>query len=384
MATTGSVQVKNGKYYAVLNLYDENGKRKPKWVPTGLEVRGNKRNAEKFLHEEIARRDKKNVPYSKITVAEYFKMWLDDYKTQVKPNTYRNYYGNMTNHIIPYFERQKILLQELKPHHLEKYYSIKQRAGSCLESDEALSATTIKHHHQNISIALTEAVRRGLITYNPAKSARTPKTEKYVSNFLNTTELNELLTLYRGTVIEIPVTLCAVYGFRRSEVLGLRWKYISFENRSITIAETLQQGVGGNYQDTPKTKSSYRTLPMTDEVYSLLLEHKVRQAERKAVMGEHYTDNDYVCTWNDGRVVTPNYLSTKFHKIISKSMLPKIRFHELRHSAASNLLNMGFSCVQVQEWLGHSSAATTLNFYAHADKSSKISMATAISEALRL
>ena len=92
-------------------------------------------------------------------------------------------------------------------------------------------------------------------------------------------------------------------------------------------------------------------------------------------MGNYYIYNDYVCTWGNGEVIAPNYLTRTFHSVIQNSTLPQIRLHDLRHSVASNLLNLGFSVVQVQEWLGHGSASTTLNFYAHVDKSSKISIA---------
>ena len=375
---TGSIQVKNGKWWVVVNLYDENGKRKPKWIDTMLSERGNKRNAEKMLSDYLAEYNKMNIPYSKLTVADYFTQWLKDVQTEIKQNTYRSYYGNMTNHIIPYFKQNKIQLQELTPFDLENYYKSKLQPNSKIKSESALSATTIKHHHQNISKALSDAVRKGLILANPAASAKTPKAEKFKGKFLNRKQINELLLLFRGNVIELPVLLCSVYGFRRSEVLGLKWHNIDFENRSITIAETLQQGVGGNYADTPKTDSSYRTLPMTDNVYACLNAQKSLQNERKRLMGNYYANTDYVCVWANGEVISPNYLTRTFHSIIGKSNLPQIRLHDLRHSAASNLLDMGFSVVQVADWLGHSSSATTLNFYAHAEKRSKMDIANAL------
>jgi len=257
------------------------------------------------------------------------------------------------------------------------------KAGSKLNGKEALSATTIKHHHQVISKALTDAVRKGLLNFNPASSAKTPKAERFSGSFLNPNELNQLLGLFIGNVVELPVTLCAVYGFRRSEVLGLKWDNIDFDNRSITVAETLQQGIGGDYVDTPKTTSSYRTLPMTDSVYKLLKEQRAKQDRRQQAMGEYYVQSNYVCTWNNGEVISPNYLSRTFHSVISKSGLLNIRLHDLRHSAASNLLSMGFSIVEVQQWLGHGSASTTLNFYAHIDKTSKLGMADAMEKALK-
>lgn len=319
-----------------------------------------------------------NIPYSQLTVADYFTQWLIDIQTEVKQNTYRSYYGNMTNHIIPYFQQNKIQLQELTPFDLEDYYKSKLQPNSKMKSESALSATTIKHHHQNISKALTDAVRKGLILANPAASARTPKAEKFKGEFLNRKQVNELLLLFKGNVVELPVLLCSVYGLRRSEVLGLKWHNVDFESKSITIAETLQQGTHGDYTDTPKTDSSYRTLPMTNEVYNSLKTAKNLQNERQKLMGNYYVQSDYVCTWQDGNVISPNYLTRTFKSVISKSNLPQIRLHDLRHSAASNLLDMGFSVVQVADWLGHSSSATTLNFYAHAEKRSKMDIANAL------
>lgn len=142
----------------------------------------------------------------------------------------------------------------------------------------------------------------------------------------------------------------------------LKWKNVDFINRTITISETLQQHTGGNYTDHPKTESSYRTLSLNNTAYDLLKEQKKLQDERKLLMGNYYIYNDYVCTWGNGEVITPNYLTRTFHSVIQNSTLPQIRLHDLRHSVASNLLNLGFSVVQVQEWewLGHGSASQHL------------------------
>ena len=147
MAITGSIQQKNGRYHMVINMPTENGKTKPKWISTGLTIRGNKKQAQKMLEDKLSELNKYNIPYCKLTVADYFKSWLPLVEKEVRPNTYRSYYGNMTNHIIPYFEKKKILLQDLKPYHLEAYYASKTQEGSKMSSRGALSPTTIKHHH---------------------------------------------------------------------------------------------------------------------------------------------------------------------------------------------------------------------------------------------
>lgn len=386
MTVSGSLQIKNKKYYIVLNLYDGQGDRKQKWINTKLDIKGNKRRAEKMLSEMLAEYQKKDVVfYSTITVADYFNEWLEEIVISVRPNTYRTYFSNMKNHIIPYFENKKILLQELNTYDLEEYYFSKLQKGSKIKTEDALSTTTIKHHHQNISKALSDAQRRGLINSNPATVAKTPKLKKYKMQFLNNEQLEEMLILFKGNPVELPVILCAVYGFRRSEVLGLKWSNVDLINRIITISETLQQnGSNGNYTDTTKSESSNRVLPMTDSIYNLLIKCKEIQTKRSQIMGNYYIENDYVCVLENGNNISPNYLTRTFHSVISKSNLPPIRLHDLRHSVASNLLNNGFSVVQVQEWLGHGSASTTLNFYAHVDKTSKTTIANSLEKMIRI
>ena len=382
MAVAGFITTKNGKYYAVLNLKEETGKRKQKWFSTNLPLRGNKRSAEKFLQKLIDEWEAKSTPFCRLTFADYLEQWIEGAGVNIKPNTYRTYQAMVANHIVPYFKQHPVLLQELKPTDLDAYYQSKQQPGSKQNGKGTLSTMSIRHHHQVISKALSDAIHDGLIQFNPASAARKPKVERYNASFLNPSEIDTMLALFIGNVAELPVNLCAVYGFRRSEVLGLKWEHIDFENRTITVTETLQQGVNGDYVDTPKTNSSYRTLPMTDSVYKLLKGQKHRQERLQGALGAGYIQNDYVCTWPDGNVISPNYLTRTFHNVIVKSSLPNIRLHDLRHSAASNLLNMGFSIVQVQQWLGHGSASTTLNFYAHVDKNSKLDMAAAMERAI--
>lgn len=387
MAVTGNIQPKNGVYYAVINLYDENGQRHQKWINTNLPLRGNKKAAAAFLAEQITKYEAETVAYMSVTVADYFERWLAKIEREVRPNTFRNYYSNMQNHIIPYFRASKIKLQGLTNTDLEAYYKSKLKKGSKLRSGEALSPTTVKHHQQNISKALSDAVHDHLIKSNPASIVQMPKPEgrvkKFKPEFLNTKEVDSLLLLFSGSVVEFPVRLCAFYGFQRSEVLGLKWSAIDFERRTLSVEVTLQQGVGGNYEDETKTDSGMRTLPMSQNIYDLLKRQQELQLERSKLMGEYYIDSDYVCTWPNGAVITPNYLTASFHKVISKSTLPHVRLHDLRHSAATNLLELGFNVVQVAEWLGHESPNTTLKFYGHAVKSSKTEMANALENVLK-
>ena len=128
----------------------------------------------------------------------------------------------------------------------------------------------------------------------------------------------------------------------------------------------------------PKTESSYRTLPMIDKVYTLLSAQKERQSRNRAILGQSYIGSDFVCTWDDGRLITPDYVTREFHKVIKKSKLPTIRLHDLRHFVASNLLNNGYSPTDVAAWLGPSTPVTTFGYYAHASKASKEHFSNAV------
>ena len=380
---TGSIQGKNGKWYMVISYKDMQNNWKTKWKSTGLSVRGNKKLAEQMLKEELNTLTKNSIEISEIKLADYFQKWTDEQKFMVEPNTYRSYKGNMENHIIPYFRMLGLKLTELKTYHLEEYYRCKQSSNSMLNGKKALSPSTIKHHHQNISKALSDAVRKELIFANPAANAKTPKVHKYRCTFLTFEEVNQLIELVKGTVIEIPVILIAVYGMRRSECLSLKWSDINFESMQFTISSSLLQHPGGDYERAAtKNESSYRTLPLTRQVKNILEKQHQTQEENKKLFRGEYHQSDYICTWADGRIITPNYLTRTFKKIIRASSLPDVHIHSLRHSVASNLLANNFSVVDVQHFLGHSDASTTLSFYSHIDGSSKRKIAIALDDKL--
>lgn len=387
MATTsGSLQIKDGKYYAVLsfktNEFSANGKPKfkTKWFCTGYTVKGNKKKAQQFLEDKRAEYDSKDLNYSGYYFTDYIEVWLKNIKPELRPSTYRGYAGNVRNHIVPYFKGRKTKLQDLTSWELEDFYTHLLTDKSRFDGSKPLSATTIKHIHRTISKALNDAIRRGILKYNVASTAKTPKAEKHRGEFLNKEQVKELLMLFKGSVVEIPVMLCALFGFRRGEVLGLKWHSIDMVKHTITISETLQQHIGGSITVPPKTNSSFRTLPIPENVYCVLKAHKQKQKDMQNLLGNDYIVSDYVCTWDNGRVIEPNYLTRVFHNTILESDLPTIRLHDLRHSVASNLLDMGFSVVQVAEWLGHSSSATTLNYYAHVNKTSKMSISNSIND----
>ncbi len=175
-------------------------------------------------------------------------------------------------------------------------------------------------------------------------------------------------------------------SMRRSEAPGLCWDKVDFNNNQFVIARAMiQNGEHGYYlKECTKNESSYRTLPMTKDIRTMLLALKDRQEQNKTFFGNTYVQTDFVFTWPDGNPITPNYITRIFHNVVVESDLPPVRLHDLRHSTAGNLLAHGFSVVEVQRWLGHPQASTTLNFYSHIDATSKINIRDALENLLPL
>ena len=199
------------------------------------------------------------------------------------------------------------------------------------------------------------------------------------------TEVEKLFEAAKGTRLEIPTFLGAFYGLRRSEVLGLKWSAIDFQSNTITIKHTVTScNIDGKHiqvaQDTTKTKSSMRTLPLVPVFKDKLLQLKEKQAEYRRVCGKCYDKRylEYICVDEMGTLISPHYLTSAFPKLLAKNNLRHIRFHDLRHSCASLLLANGVPMKQIQEWLGHSDFSTTANVYAHLDYNSKLSSADAM------
>ena len=361
---SGSLQEKSGMYYIVQYIRDENGKSKQVWKSTGLKVEGNRETAEKLLAESIAKCDDITVNTANLLFSDYLFSWIKQVSFELQKSTIRGYKGCLNNHIIPYFKSQQIKLVDLKIRDLEAFYSHLRNKG--------LSPQTIRNHHAVIAKALNDAVRLELITRNPAPYAKKPKVTPYVGEYRNLMELSELTALFSDTPIYNAVKFAAIYGLRRSELLGLCWDAIDFPKNQFVIRRTLIQGEHENYlHNFTKNSSSYRALPLTEEAKSLLTKIKEEQKKNRCLLGEEYAENNFIFTWPDGKPISPNYITRKFHKVQLKNNLAPIRIHDLRHSAASNLIHQGFSINEVQNWLGHSQASTTLNIYCHVDASSK-------------
>lgn len=382
---SGTLSIKKDFYYVVLSWVDINGQRHRKWVSTGLPAKGNKRRAK----EELARICGSYEPptvveelCSDMLFADYLEQWLDIVKVRVKIATYCCYQYMVVNIIGPYFKNKGFTLRGLEARHIQQFYS---------EQLKKVKPNTVIKYHAVIYQALKYAFKTDLVTQNVAMKVDRPKKNDYQPVFLDAAELQQLFDVVKGTKLELPVLTAAFYGLRRGEVIGLKWDAIDFERETITIRHTVTSvHLDGKTQiieqNSAKTKSSIRTLPLVGTFKEYFQEVKRAQEVNMRVCGNCYNHqyDGYVLVDELGERMSPNYLTRYFPEYIEKHGMRKMRFHDLRHSCASLLLSNGVPLKQIQEWLGHSDFSTTANIYAHLDYRSKISSAQAMVKGLLL
>ena len=377
--------MKNGRYYAVLNYRNAGGQRKTKWIALGLPEKGNKRKAE----AELARLRAEFEPpkevgdlSSDMLFADYLLEWLEIAKGRLAVATYSSYAAMIKKPVGPYFRQRNLTLRELEARHLQMFYS---------EMLRKVKPNTVIHYHAIIHSALKYAVKTDMLVQNVADKVDRPKKNSFQPVFLSAEEMQKMFEALRGTKLELPVLVAAFYGFRRGEVLGLKWDAIDFERGTISVIRTVTTiTLDGKQteieQQSAKTKSSLRTLPLIGSLREYFLQVKEAQELNKQVCGNCYNHeyDGFVFVDELGERMRANYLTSAFPKFLESHGLRRMRFHDLRHSCASLLLANGVPLKHIQEWLGHSDFTTTANIYAHLDYKSKITSAQAMETGLAL
>lgn len=376
---TGSLQVKNGKYYMVLNGV-ENGKRKQRWVSTGLTEKGNKRKAERMLRERLAEEERKapSGEATNILFTDYLQRWLALSERRVDEVTMQSYRMLSLRHVLPWFQERCLTLSEVSRKVIQEFLDEKGRCGR-LDGKGGLGPKSLRELKNILNQTLNEAVREELLTVNPCNLLRLPPKETSRAQFYTSEQLNALLTAVKEEPLYPLIRTAVVYGLRRSELLGLKWDGLDFENDTLAIRHTVVKVYSTVAKDKTKTKSSYRSFPLPPEMRDLFLSLRADQERNRRLLGKDYVQTDYVFCWPDGRPFTSDYVSHRFGKLLKKYGLPHIRFHDLRHSCASFFINQGCDLKQVQEWMGHSDISTTANIYGHLETQRKNAMAAMVS-----
>ena len=376
---TGSLTVKNGKYYAVLNVY-EDGKRKKKWICSDFPEKGNKRRAEQFLREKLAEYERmEGIVKTDMLFSDYVRVWLEHIARKVDTVTMQGYQVLADGHILPYFDESKIALADIDHKHIQRYIDIKAKDGR-LDGKGGLSPRSLKLHKNIINQALNLALQNKLILANPCQFVILPQAVRYESSFYNEKQLNALFVALDDDPMLPIVKITALYGLRRSELLGLQWDSIDFDAKTMTIRHTVSKVTEVVAKDKTKNASSRRTFPLTPDALEIFKAAKCLEQQNRLAFGLQYQENTYVFKWPDGHPYSPDYVSERFSNLLKKHNLPHIRFHELRHSCASMLLSMGWNLKDIQEWLGHSDIKMTANLYSHLDVARKNNIADSLAE----
>ena len=349
--------VKNGKQYVVFDYKDSAGKRKRRWVCTELPEKCTKKALKEAVDEIVAefdeqfrtgtipkRRSEKthtiNVPYavmadtaeSKMKLDAYIDLWLTAVRQNLARTTH-NSYRRANKQFAAYLNEHypELTLGTLRYTHVQEFLNHKL--------DEGCKGSCAKQYYLAIHSALAYAVKMEYIPAHPMDKLVVPRAERYEATFYNKDELNKLFEVFKDDKLELIVHIAAYYGLRRSEVLGLRWDAIDFTNKTITIQRKVVIDYDGSGQkklyveNRLKTSSTRRTLPLIPHIERMLLERKELEAHFKKISGRSYDKEfeGFVCRDNFGKLISPDYVTSRFHYVITKAGLRHLRFHDLRH-----------------------------------------------------
>ena len=385
-----SVQSKKGRLYAVMQV-KKDGTTKPVWRALGLPEGANKTKVNKAFREVVAQyeqefweeQERGGRPPADIPVYDYLVSYLKRVEPELQKNTIVSYRSMTNGKIRRYFQRRpQLTLGNLKPQDIQDFYQ-------SLFADGVV-ANTVIHYHALLRRAFQQAFKEERIDANPFDRVGRPKKNKFHGENYTQEELLTLLHLARGDVIYPAILLAGAMGLRRSEALGVRWSRIDWEKRTVLLdTKIVEYRENGKKKVEPveemKNKSSRRTLPLPDPVVEMLqVQKEHREVYRKMFQGSYNTQYlDYVCVNQLGELLRPSYVTDHFRELLEKYGLRHIRFHDLRHTFASLLINQDVPLINVSNFLGHSDLSTTANIYAHLDKASKQASAAVISNILQ-
>jgi integrase len=366
---------RSGKWFAQISL--EDGRSIRRRADSQREAREKLRQ----LQAEIAQG--LNLTLQQPTVAEWCGSWLQTFAPNLRPNIKEDYQGVVKRYIesAPIGRRR---LEKLTPADVQAWVN---------DLAKQVAPQTVRNAHARLHKALEVAVRNNYIARNVASRTElppVPKPEIHPLNFVQTLALLAVVEGHRwGALYRLAINL----GMREGELLGLTWPAIDFERGTIRIFQQLRRvkvkddpgGARVFVLQTTKTKAGGRTLKLDDDLLDVLRSHQAQQAEEQTVLGENWKDpwGNLVFTSETGAPIHASCLLDHFRAMLKAAQLPTIRFHDLRHTAATLMLANGVPLVTVSKILGHSSPAVTAQIYAHALDESKAEAIAALSQQLR-
>jgi integrase len=340
----------DGRWEATIEVGWQNGKRKRRWLygPTRRDVQ------ELLAAAQQEQKDGLQAIGVNVTVGQFLQQWLDSSRAGLRPKTLTSYEGTVRLHIVPTLGR--VALRKLSPPQVQDLLRAKTAAG--------LSPRTVRYVLLVLRIALGKGVKWSLVTRNVAALVDAPRVPYRATFFLGPDEARRFLEVTADDRLAALYTVALSLGLRRGEALGLRWSDIDLEAGRLTVSAALQRikGQGPQLVET-KTARSRRTIALPAMSIAALRQHYVRELEERAVAGSRWVETGFVFTTRHGRPLDGDNVTRDFQRLLERCGLPRLRFHDLRHSAASLLLAQGVPPRVVMDVLGHSQIGVTMNLY---------------------
>jgi integrase len=300
---------------------------------------------------------------SKQTLSEYLSRWLNTVESNLAPKTFERYKELVDLNINP--KLGTIRMAQLQPVQLAEFYTWAGTEGN-RRTKSGLSTRTVLHIHRLLRRALQQAVLWQLRPTNPADAVQAPRPPDIEMKPIEEERAGELILSAEGTEMFLPILTALCTGMRRGEILAIRWSDLDLEHSRLTVnqsvSQTRKQGV---FFKSPKKKKSRRTITLPAILMDALREQRIQQQRHKELFGPDYRDLDLVFAMPDGSVWAPDRFTDAYMAFARSRKAVGIRFHDLRHTHASELLRRGTPLKTVAARLGHANATVTLNTYAH-------------------
>ena len=303
-----------------------------------------------------------NQPKPGVLLRDWLNLWYQGYKkANLRPNTQMSYERRIYQHIIP--EPGKIPLNQLAQKDLQQFYARMKTAGRLIRTEQfgkGLSDSMVRGLHAACRSALEKAVQEGLIRMNPAVGCKLPPKKAREMQVLTREEIQRFLIQAKAEGYFELFLLELTTGLRRGELLGLKWSDIDLEKGDLRVQRQIGR-IDGKIIEMPlKTKNAYRTLPLSADAISVLKMQKCKVG-----------NSEWVFPSPTGGPMSPDSVLHMLHRVLKRAGLPKVRFHDLRHTFATLALQNGVDIKTVSGMLGHFSAGFTLDTYAHVTTSAK-------------
>jgi len=340
-------QRKDGRWCAQVSL---DGRRLTHYAKTQRECREWLKEIQSQIDEGLT------IDGARATLGGFLEYWVELDKSSLRPKTWKQYSQIARQHIIPELGATK--LKDLRPDHIQALYAGKLQAGA--------GVRTVHLIHAVLRRALKQALKWGLINRNPTDVVETPKAKREEMKTLSIDQVKTLLEAAEGNRLEVLYHLAITTGLRQGEVLGLRWSDLDWETGQLQVQRQLQRISGqGLVFSEPKSDAGRRLVKLGPAVLEKLHQHRQQQEQARLFAGQRWQENGLIFPTTIGTPKSPGDLRAEFKSLLQEAGLPDVRFHDLRHTTATLMLQQGVHPKVVQERLGHSNVSITLNIYSH-------------------